>query len=265
MPSTIKGGERATTRKKKLFVQVFGPEGTGKTSFGLSFPSPLWIVNFDRNMDDLLEKLPSHYDIHYEEVQWDVDMNRGLAANTVIRVRKLFEEAVKGGQGTFFMDGADLYWEYVKVAKLPDDADIPNQWGPANSEMSNFLRRAESCPLHVVFTSIASNVWEGMQKETRKMKADGFKHTGRFINTKVYLFTPEDHSTPVERPQPNVGQTHSAYINTSKLDERIVGSVIPNLSFKMLYRSIFRELPPEHEKLWVPGAKEPEVQTGAVA
>jgi hypothetical protein len=205
-------------------------------------------------MDDLLEKLPEHYEIHYESVQYDVDMNRSVAAGVMLKVKALFEAAIKGGKGTFFMDGADLYWDYVKLAKLPEDADIPNQWGPANSAMDSFYKRAEAAPIQVVFTGIASPVWEGMKKETDRMKADGFKHAGRYINSKVYMFTPEDHSTPQSRPVEKKGQSHSAYISTSKLNEKIVGSVIPNPSFKMLYRMTFGELPPDHELLWTPGS-----------
>lgn len=255
MAKVIRGGERATDRPKKLFVQVYGKEGSGKTSFALSFPQPLWVVNLDRNMDDLLEMLPSNYEIHYEEVPYDVDITRSVAAGVILKVKNLFEEAVKHGTGTFFVDGVDLYWDAVKNAKLPEDAELPNQWGPANSEMSAFYRRAETCPLQVVFSCIASNVWAGATKETARVKADGFKHAGRFINTSVYVFSPEQHTTPDERPVANEGQSHSAYISTSKLNEGIVGRVIPNLSYKMLYRMVFGELPPGHEGLWTPGKK----------
>jgi hypothetical protein len=207
-------------------------------------------------MDDLLEALPSHYEIHYDEVPYDVDMVRGTAANVMLRVKTMFDAAVKHGSGTFFVDGADLLWEYVKAAKLPEQADVPNQWGPANTAMESIYRRAESCGLQVVFNTIASNVWEGMQKETKKMKPDGFKHAGRFLNTSIYLFTPEDHSNPEERPSAHLGQTHHAYISTSKLNESIVGMTVPNLSFKLLYRMVFKEAYPETEELplWTPGA-----------
>lgn len=254
MAVEIKGGQRATNRPKKLFVQTFGMEGTGKTALALSAPPPLYIVNMDRNMDDLLEKLPEHYTVHYEEVPYDVDMNRGIAAQVIMTVKRMFNDCLKNEGGTFIMDGADLYWEYVKVAKLPDDAEVPNQWGPANTEMENFFRRCESAPFHVFFNSIASNVWAGMNQETQKMKADGFKHAGRFINTKVYMFSPEDHSTPQARPAetPNPGMSFSGFISTAKLNPKIVGSVFPNPSFKALYRAIFGELPPDHEKLWTP-------------
>lgn len=255
MAKVIKGGQRATDRPKKLFLQVYGKEGSGKTSLALSFPPPLWVVNLDRNMDDLLEMLPEHYEIHYEEVPYDVDITRSVASAVILKVKKLFDEAVQAGVGTFFVDGADLYWDAVKVAKLPDDAEVPNQWGPANAEMSAFFRRAETCPLQVVFSCIASNVWTGQTKETARVKADGFKHAGRFINTSAYVFSPEEHTQPQERPAANEGQSHSAYISTSKLNESIVGRVIPNLSYKMLYRMVFGELPPNHELLWTPGKK----------
>lgn len=253
MVETFKGGQRATDRPKKIFAQVFGTEGVGKTSFALSFPSPLWIVNLDRNMDDLLERLPEHYEIHYEEVPFDVDMSKGVAATTIMKVKNLFKQAIAAGTGTFFVDGIDLYWDYVKMAKLPDDAELPNQWGPANSEMESFFRRSEAAPLQMVFNSIASKIWTGATKESNQMKADGFKHTGRFINTSIYIFTPEDHSKPDLRPTEQRGQTHHSYISMAKLKENIVGSVVPNLSYKMLYKMTFGELPPDHEKLWVPG------------
>lgn len=250
----LKGGQRATTRAKKIFAQVFGVAGTGKTSFCLSFPPPLYIVNLDRNMDDLLEKLPEHYDIHYDEVPYDVDMVRGTAANVMLRVKSMFDAAVKEGTGTFFVDGADLLWEYVKAAKLPENADVPNQWGPANTAMESIYRKAESAGIQCVFSTIASNVWEGMQKETQKMKPDGFKHAGRFTNTSVYMFTPEDYGNPVLRPSAGGGKTHTGFISESKLNESAVGRVVPNLSFKLLYRMIFGELPPNHELLWSPNA-----------
>ena len=252
MVKQLQGGQRATERPRKLFTQVFGVEGTGKTAFALSHPSPLYIANFDKNMDDLLEKLPPHYEIFYEEIEHDVDLSRAVASTALRKVKELANACYARGEGTFIVDGADLFWDVVKLAKLPDDADVPNQWGPANQEMTGIFRKAEESAVQVVFSSIASSVWAGMNNETQRMKADGFKHAGRFINTKVYMFSPEDHNQPDLRPNAKQGKTHSAFISQSKMNESIIGDIVPNLSFKMLYAMVYGQPYPDADKLWKP-------------
>lgn len=257
MVVALKGGQRPPNETDKLVVSVHGKQGRGKTAFALTFPPPLFVMNCDRPAGFLLEQLPESYDIMYEAISLDVDtITPGLATQYLHTMDALVRAARAKGAGTFICDGWDIFWEYVKVAKLPNATGdpLPREFADANAYMDNLLRRLSASPLHVVLTSLSGQVWEGAKKETTKVKREGWKHSGRWITHEVYLFSPEDRDTPQEVPTADQakGQTHSAYIAANKLNETTIGAVVGNLTFKLLYRMTFGRLPDGHAELWTP-------------
>lgn len=275
MPIDLQGGEAPTTeRADKLFVLAHGYSGVGKTAFGLSFPPDFWLVNCDRAIGSLTKLLPKTTKIVYEPIQQDVDRPSPVTAQGyVAKADKMVALAIAGAKaavvagerpGTFMLDGADLFWEYVKIAKVPDylnGVDAPKEYAPANSYMDNMLLRLGMSPLNVLFTTFSGRVWTGMKTESDRVKATGFKHMERWLTHEVYLFSPEDRTQPNEVPKGGdpskpgeTGQSHRGLITRSKLNEKLINRLVPNLSYGLLYKLTLGVAYPEPAKLWSPAS-----------
>jgi hypothetical protein len=263
----LSGGEAPDNESfNKVMALGHGLPGAGKTGFALSFPSPLFIFNLDRPMGHLLKMLPKTHEVTYEAVSViDVDVPTPAMAMGVLRkFDALMKDAfANGGNGTVIVDGWDLFWDMVKIGKVPGlgENDLPKEYAPANAYMNNWLSRLGKSNLNVCFTTISSKVWTGAKTEVDRMRADGFKHKDRWLTHEVYLFSPEDRRTPAEVPSGgkadvpgSLGQTHRGIITLSKLRERLINQVVPNLNYGLLYKMTFGESYPEPARLWSPSA-----------
>ena len=256
MPVILKGGQRPEGEQDKLMTNAHGKQGVGKSTFALTHPSPLFYFNCDRPMGKLLEMLPDSYEIVYEAIPLDVDtITPGLAAQYMAKFDALVNQALKRGEGTFVVDGIDIFCEIVKVAKLPKSSGeaIPREYADYNTYFNNHHRRLGVSGLQICTTAMSKPVWTGAKTETDMMQSEGFKWRGRWITTEIYMFTPENcdtpHATPVEGQR---GHTHMTWISTSKLNEKLVGAVIPGLTFGLLYRMTFGKNYPDAAKLYSP-------------
>lgn len=239
-------------------ASVHGMPGSGKTAVLLSFPSPIHMVNFDRDPSSLFVKLPPHYEVTYEAIPYDIDATPASAATILNIVDKMIDRALKYAKdhpeapGTFALDGADLYWESTKVAKLPSADASARQYADCNTYMNRNLGRLYNSPLQVGLSAISKEIWKKESAGTGTFDPEGFKHRGRWITHELYLFSPEEVAPTLRPPERETGQTHRAYFQKSKINEGLVRSVVPNISFKVLYKLAYGELPQEHEKLWTP-------------
>lgn len=253
------GGE-APPADPKFFIYAHGFPGVGKTSFGFSGPPPFYLYNVDRPIDSLVPKLPAGVEIEYEHIIDDVDATSPAVAKSHLgKFDTMLRDALKANKGTFILDGADLFWDLVKVAKIPGGGEeaMPREWAEANSYFNGAMRRLSLSGLQTVFTSVSSKIWAGAKTETERVKADGFKHRARWLTHEIYFFTPENPTEPFATPkQGAVGQTHQAYIGMSKLNETLVGRVLPSLTFSLLYKLTTGRSYPDAGSLWSP-AKEP--------
>lgn len=262
MPVKLTGGEAPPTENPNAIKMLgHGQAGTGKTAFGLSFPPPFFIFNLDRAIGHLTRQLPPWVEIDYEGVDLNVEiLTKGLAQQILNMFDGLMKIAFAKGEGTVIVDGWDIFWDCVKLAKVENlDSALPKEYTPANSYMNNWLHRLGRSKLNVYFTTISSKVWSGAKTETDRMKADGFKNKDRMLTHEAYFFTPEDYRTPNEVPlggdpaKGTVGQTHNALITLSKLNEGLINRRVPNLTYKLLYRLTFGSAPTDEDKLWTPG------------
>ena len=116
MTVVLKGGSRPPADAMPLLrVEAYGKTGVGKSTFAATFPSPLWVVNFDRPWGAIIERLPETHVIHYHEVPVDADMlTKGIAASHLLEFDKFLREAAASKEGgTFILDGADVLWVVV--------------------------------------------------------------------------------------------------------------------------------------------------------
>lgn len=261
MSVSLTGGTPPETEAEdKIVLLEHGHAGTGKTALAFSFPDPFWMFNLDRAVAHLWKQMPPTRAMEYEAFTIDVDSpTPGIAQQYLNKFDLLLGAAIKSGSnGTFIVDGWDIFWDIVKIAKVRNlDAgnDLPKEYAPANSYMNGILGKLGRSKLNVVFTTISSKVWTGAKTETDRMKADGFKHKDRMLTHEMYMFSPEDRRTPNEVPNPvatDVGQTHRGIITLSKFNEKLINRVVPNPNYALLYKLTFGKGYPEPDRLWSP-------------
>lgn len=241
----LKGGEKPEDIGQKLQTLWFGAPGSGKTSLLLSYPSPITFVNLDRDPSELIAMMPEEVEIYYLRIPYDMETTPAIANKVLndidVAARKAIATSKQTGRGSFVLDGFDLLWDYVKIAKLPHaaaDQNLAREYGDANAWMHGFLSRLYFSPLQVGLSAMSKEIWKGQSTGSGTFDPDGFRHRGRWLTHEVYLFVPEE-TAPKERPvrTATTGQSHVAYIRVSKVNEKaLVRMVVPNLSFKTLFK-----------------------------
>lgn len=260
----VKGGSvPKDSLGERLIVLAHGAPGSGKTSFALSFPSPIFFVNLDREASHLLQKLPEHYEIYYERILYDVDLTSAKATQILKQVSSALQQALAfnstKGPCSFVIDGYDILWDIVKISLLPQGGEaLAREYGDCNAWMHSLGWRLHNSGMNVCLTALSKEVWTGQTRGTGLYDPEGFRHRGRSITHQVYLFSPED-TTPPLKPTSGApsGQTHRGYIQISKINEELVRTVVPNLDFLKLYKLVFGKNPDNASLLWTPSGSTP--------
>lgn len=156
--------------KKKKFakVAVYGPPGSGKTHFALTFPKPA-VIDTESGTDFFTNR----FDFQ------------------VLKTKKFTEvmsavEAVEAGEvpcqtlviDSFTVINDVLKEAYAKIAqdraaskgRNPDDANLtPRDWGQLKMKIRTLLTRLYNLPVHTVITGWIKDEFEGSDDNLRKV------------------------------------------------------------------------------------------------
>jgi hypothetical protein len=264
---------------KPLFANLFGPPGTGKTTVGFTFPPPFTYVRFDRRADAIIASVREQLG----DVVSEVGLVRPLlsdarewAEEALPQVEEALKKALDIGQGTFFVDGGNRWWSAVQDKYLPDltDPALSEQekrqlekrhrllYGPANTYLGDIMLALENSSLNVVITHHTKPVYNEHGQETDRVRPDYFKRVPYTATLEVYMISdePQDISSTTMKAQAMALQGQQkqilqppnfyGYVATCKDDASIVGTMIPNPTFTLLYGMALSALWPG--KLWTP-------------
>lgn len=248
-----KGGQ--PSKYRTITENVWALPGAGKTTHLLTFPPPLFLLNCDRSMDSLLQKLPASHEIYYEEMllKPGEQLSQATAIQFLNRFEALVALALKKGEGTFGIDGGARFWDVIKMAKLPAgaaDSSDRRPWEIPNEYWRSYLLGLEASPLQFCITHPAVTIWESMTKESERLRPDAFKHLPYFSTIDIYLFTINRETDLYPRLVENQAlqkaampseTEHWAKIYRNKENTRLEGRVVPNLTFPLLYQMTFGE------------------------
>lgn len=240
----IKQGGHAP-EQLSLLVNIWALEGRGKTTFALTFPSPLFFFNCDRQCDYLFGQLPETTQIFYESAipEPGETLTQEVARHLLSKFTALMNLGIQTGKGSIIIDNGARLWDIIKGAILnPGEAD-KRAWEVPNNYFSGLLLQLEECPLQVAITHPGTSVWESMSKESGLLRPDAFKHIRASETHEVFLFVPgwEDNINPVQTsamalaPTAQLPVQHWARIWRDKYNTSLVGQVFPQLDFKTLY------------------------------
>jgi len=258
--------------EKTLFVNVFGPPKTGKTSFAFSFPGPFYYQRFDRRsskvLRDVLHALPDTF-IDEEDYITEVDPLNSRASAPLLwaKFERAVQKAIKEGRereaagepaGTFIIDGGHRLWDLCQETFLPDKATLaPNQqrsyrlnYALPNEKFTNAILSLEASPLYVVVIHHTRAVYNAEGQETENVRPDGFKRIP-YLNT-LDVFTLSTRADSVNTPRVRASMAQGAnlpspttefygYVALSAYEPTLEGKTFKNLSFKQLFELIFEE------------------------
>lgn len=255
---TFKGGETPANEpiKKRLITAIFGKEGVGKTVLALTFPPPFFIINADRNMSKYLKLLPPSHVVNYERMSLDdVDsLTPEMAKVYMGKINKMVSMAIKANEGTLIWEGEDIIWDIVKTGTLPRGDAKAREYADSNNWMNNHYKRAEESNLNMAITSFAKPEWVGETKTSGKFIREGWKWTPRWYNTAVYMYLGES-TKPLENPDPRakpLDLKFTSQVTENKEKKSLVMRTLPRLTYALLYKMTYGEMPANAELLWKP-------------
>ena len=256
------GGTPPKTRT--LAINAWGLPGVGKSTFALTMPPPIYLLNCDRAVDSLLALLPPTHEIFYESflLRPGEQLTQQSAQRFLAAFEGLEALAVQQGEGSFIIDGGARFWDVIKLAKLPPSAAESKDlkaWELPNDYWRSHLLGLEATPFQVCITHPAVTIWEGMTKESERLRPDAFKHQGYSLTVDVYIFTtgrPSDLYPKMVENMALTGQVpgetaHWGIIWRNKFNTKIEQRAVMNLTFPLLYQMTFGE-PWTGAECWTP-------------
>ena len=169
----------------RLIVAVWGPPKTGKTTFALTAPGPIYFHNFDWGLEHHLGKLADKkvYVASY------LSVGPELTADEAKDMLKAFERdyaaALKAGEGTIVIDTATQLWQITSKVFLEDikakrrDGNIyPFDYANANAYFQNLINQVKNTKMNMVLIQRAKAKYNASGNDTGEMDMQGNNQVG---------------------------------------------------------------------------------------
>lgn len=177
--------------EKKKIVAVYGRAKDGKTTFALSFPEPLYVLNFDYGFAELVAGFPDKkiYHVDYSlPDEYEYGAYKVVEKQFIKDWREACTAAGKDG-GTVILDTGDNAWDLVRLVELEEakneriskfgdkaDRDDRRDYGKPNLTFENLLKRPYQFGCNAVFIQRASPVFRNSEA-TGQYVMHGFNAT----------------------------------------------------------------------------------------
>lgn len=185
-----------------LLVELWGQEKVRKTTTALTFPAPIYLLNFDRDASPIIARFPKKK-IYVKDFQlpYDHEMTAGDAASILKEFWAASREALSQPFGTVVIDTVTHLWKVQQVYILRDilerresrtqsqkEARIyPFDYARANTLYENLLLAPKYSRMHVVFIGRARAVYNSQSEPTGEVEAQVQKDTPYLVNLVVHL------------------------------------------------------------------------------
>lgn len=230
----------------KTFINGWGLPGTGKTTFGLTFPGLVWLVQLDRPADVLIKRMNAQ--VVDLTPNLDSVMTSYAAREFMVVFDDFLSRAIAQGPGLFMVDGGDRLKDIARIVYIEHDKDL-KQYSALNEWMTRWMMKVHYSQLQGYITHPYDNVWESATKQSSRIEPDQWRHIDKVTTERLYFFTPGQSREVVPmaidmEANPTYEPPQARFftkIQQAKNDATIQGRVIENLTFSLLYELCFEE------------------------
>lgn len=182
-----------------LKVGIFGQFKTGKSTFTLSAPKPIYIIDTEKSSNILLQMVPEseRADIHVLDVMEYTDkrdsngklnltMSLELVEEAINELHDLAKNSESGVCGSVILDSASDLWEFLKTWMNEDVSDkkmtksgsvMQTEWSKPNARYTEVMRLLIKSGWNVILTFRADEVFGSSGERLGIFKAKGQKDT----------------------------------------------------------------------------------------
>lgn len=191
-----------------MLISLEGTRKTGKSTFCFSAPKKIVLFDFDFGLDRIESRfLPPKEEIFIHPFQEITILNKKKQDKFVIAqweaFLKSYNDALEDSSvATIAMDTFTAVWELRRVSWLaemrltePSRKNLmPQEYAKPNADMNMLLVQAKMHHKNLVLTHHLRETYRE-NKPTGEYEADGFKHTGDFVD--IVLQTGKNDNKPL--------------------------------------------------------------------
>ena len=214
----------------RLIASVEGLEKNGKSTFALSAPGPLAIIDMDTGLEGVIEKWVDKKDIIRAEFNYRDATNKDEWERMWMQVKTAWKDALASRDiRTLIGDTATEMWELVRLARFGKlDKVMPLQYGPVNTEFRDLIRSAYMTNKNVVLLHKQKSEYVN-DKRTGKMERSGFSDMGYLVQINLKTWRDEDNQfgfTVIDCRQ-SAGLNGEEYVQPMNTFQYLAADVFP--------------------------------------
>lgn len=177
---------------KRLILSVEGQEKEGKTSFALSAPDPIAIINMDIGLEGVIEKF-GEKKIYVSDFDYRDATDQKQWEAMWVKMKRAYMDALEDKSvRTIICDTGTEMWELCRLARLGKLTQVmPHHYGPPNAEMRDMIRRAYKHDKNVIWVHKMKDEYV-KEVRTGKLERQGFKDIPYLVQATMLAFRDKD-------------------------------------------------------------------------
>lgn len=169
------------TRRSGVFMEIWGPTGTGRTSLSLSAPDPIAYIYFHEKIDGVVQRYAKKKDIRMFKAggvfRGDSDDIQKAAWRAMEEYEAAYYNAFSFAR-TVVLDTHPEAWLLERLAEFgapkPDKGQVKNNYGAVNNRWMSMLNQARAQEkTNVIFIGQTEDEWKenakGFSSKTGKV------------------------------------------------------------------------------------------------
>lgn len=223
----------AKTDPNRLLVATWGEPKTGKTSFALSFPEPIYFFNMDWGLEHHIERLKSQGKQVYvaDYLSIEPELTEAQAETMLQSFERDYAKALKGGNGTIVIDTATQLWQLASKVFLDDikkkrrDGQIyPFDYANANAYFQNLINQVKGTGMNMVLIQRAKEKYNSQGQPTGNYEIQGNNQVPYLMQIVLHLV----------KDGMGAGTVHKGIIDSCWQTSSVEGMELQNPSYQNL-------------------------------